>query len=101
MTGIGIVSMNEPNAKDILKISLNDKSYWFALNDTGKNAIESGAGRTIEKYKWYVSDDVSNFVNFRICTDTNPISISDFSECTIYSESYLNRIIKSFSKQNS
>lgn len=93
--------MDEPNAKDILKISMKDKSYWFALTDVGKRYIESGSGQTIEKYKWYISDDMSDFVNFRICTDTNPISISDFSGCTIYSESYLNRIIKSFSKQNS
>ena len=47
---VAILSTDGGSTKELLKITVSNKGYWFALSDSGKNLIESGAGQTIEKY---------------------------------------------------
>lgn len=93
-----IVSMNN-NEKDVIIIDGIDGqrgSYAFPISQNAKEYIEGNSGESIELYKWYFATDCSMFTDAKEYTGKSPISLSNFENETIISQSYLERIIASF-----
>lgn len=78
-------------------IMQSEKSmYFFILKDEDANTYSQISGKTIEKYKWYYTSDMTTLSDVSLCTGQCPVEKSDFDQ--IYCESYLNRVIENFNK---
>lgn len=73
------------------------KFYFFNTKAYETNQYEGDY--QFESYKWYCSTSMSEFTKetTQEYNGPSPIQMSDFTEEQIYSQSYLQRIIDSFS----
>ena len=105
----GFIALNKGNAgvmysgldgeevAQVIMMDIVDKgAYWCFLNDQAVTEVKSHGAGEIQKYQWYRSAHGSDY-NFIEYNGESPISMSDFTEEQIYSQSYLQKIIDSFS----
>jgi len=75
-----------------VSISFAQTSYFYAFSDS---FFEDNFGVSgLKTNTWYYTEDFETFTEY---TGTSPISAETFANGTIYSQSYLNKVIASFS----
>ena len=72
----------------VVMLSVSNLSYVYICDSTAANNMGMNA------YRWYSSSDNLTFTEY---TGSSPISLSDFASGTVFSESYVTRVINSFS----
>ena len=75
-----------------VNILIGQTSYFYAFSDS---FFEDNFGVSgLNKSTWYYTEDYETFTEY---TGSSPISAETFANGTIYSQSYLNKVIASFS----
>ena len=77
----------------IRKSGTDERIVWLCDNDTAEG-FSQYLGSTVEPYKWY---NAPGGMPSTLYTGSSPINLSDFTSEEILSESYVTRVINSFS----
>lgn len=75
-----------------VSMQFGQSGYFYAFSDS---FFEDNFGVSgLKTNTWYYTEDFENFTEY---TGPSPISVETYANGTIYSQSYLNKVIASFS----